>query len=61
MTTIPQVVLVLLAISLDTSTSTALQKEIAVALDTTFQSIADPNVVAEIVLLSAYSSYKDAF
>ncbi|KAF9070545.1 hypothetical protein BDP27DRAFT_1323448 [Rhodocollybia butyracea] len=47
-TTIPQVVLVLLAISLDTSTSTALQKEIAVALDTMFQSIADPNVVAEI-------------
>ncbi len=46
---IPDVVLVLLAICLDPSTSSALQGEIVTALDTICHSIADPNVVAELV------------
>ncbi|KAJ3927762.1 MAG: hypothetical protein NXY57DRAFT_1024071 [Lentinula lateritia] len=45
---IPELVLILLAISLDPSTSASLQIAIAVVLDAIFQSIADPNVVADI-------------
>ncbi|KAJ3856224.1 hypothetical protein EV368DRAFT_78907 [Lentinula lateritia] len=45
---IPELVLILLSISLDPSTSASLQIAIAVVLDAIFQSIADPNVVADI-------------
>lgn len=53
---IPEIVIVLLAISLDSSTSAIIQQEIAVVLDAVFCSIADLNVVAEIVrsLVSPY-------
>ncbi|KAE9411422.1 hypothetical protein BT96DRAFT_11728 [Gymnopus androsaceus JB14] len=44
----PEILLVLLAIALDSSTSVAIQQEIAIVLNAIFQSIADPNVVAEI-------------
>ncbi|KAF5393439.1 hypothetical protein D9757_000631 [Collybiopsis confluens] len=45
-TELPEIVLVLLAVSLDSSTPSALQDEIMLVLHTVFQSIADPNVVA---------------
>ncbi|KIK67368.1 hypothetical protein GYMLUDRAFT_867397 [Collybiopsis luxurians FD-317 M1] len=47
-TEVPGIVPVLLAISLDPSTSVSLQDEITLGLDAIFQSIADPNVVADI-------------
>ncbi|KAJ3829134.1 hypothetical protein F5880DRAFT_1607894 [Lentinula raphanica] len=45
---IPELMLVLLAISLDPSTSNAVQTAILVAVDAVLQSVADPNVVAHI-------------
>ncbi|KAJ3790804.1 hypothetical protein GGU10DRAFT_383024 [Lentinula aff. detonsa] len=60
---IPELVLVLLAISLDPSTSAALQSAIAVALDALLQSIADPNVVADIepIICTKILSYIQKF
>ncbi|KAJ4483356.1 hypothetical protein J3R30DRAFT_1767683 [Lentinula aciculospora] len=63
MNEIPEIVLVLLAISLDPSTATVLQNAITVALDAIFQSIADPNVVDDIepVICTKILSYIQRF